>query len=81
MTKKTTPRPTAETPNQYARHHHATPEAIRDVDDQFSYRSAERARLLEELRQALIAGAAGDALPTKSGQKVTLRDGTVISRS
>jgi hypothetical protein len=86
-TKKTaSPRPTAETPNhhQHAHHHHAAPEAIRDVpvDEQFNYRSAEKARLLEELRQALIAGAAGDSLNhLKSGQRVTLRDGTTISRS
>jgi hypothetical protein len=84
-TKKTAPRPeTAETGNQYARHYHPAPGAIRDVpvDEQFAYRSAEKARLLEELRQALIAGAMGDALTNaKSGTTVTLRDGTKITRS
>jgi hypothetical protein len=80
MTKKTsTPRPAAP---PVAYHHHAAPDAIRDVTDPLSYRSSERERLLAELREALIAGAAGDSLThIKSGQKVTLRDGTVIERS
>jgi hypothetical protein len=80
-TKKSTPRPAAP---PVAYHHHAAPGDIRDVpvDEQFNYRSSERARLLEELRQALVAGAMGDALTNaKSGTTVTLRDGTKITRS
>ena len=85
MSKKTTtPRPTAETNNQYAHHYHPAPDAIRDVsvDEQFTLVPAERARLLQELREALIAGAMGDALNhAKPGQKIQLGNGTVISRS
>jgi hypothetical protein len=80
-TKQTTsPRPAAP---PVAYHHHPAPDDIRDVPfaDQYSVVPAERARLLQELREALIAGAAGDSLNIKSGQKVTLRCGTVIERS
>jgi hypothetical protein len=79
MTKKT-PRPAAAPAPAY--HHHPAPEAIRDVTDPYTYRSDERERLLRELRDALIAGAMGDALTNaKSGTTVTLRDGTKITRS
>jgi hypothetical protein len=77
----TTPRPAAP---PVAYHHHPAPDEIKDVPaaDQYTYRSEEKARLLEELRQALISGAAGDSISNmKSGQSVRLRDGTVISRS
>jgi hypothetical protein len=80
MTKKTsTPRPAAP---PVAYHHHPAPDEIQDVTDPYTYRSDERERLLRELRDALIAGAMGDALTNaKSGTTVTLRDGTKITRS